>query len=667
LGIEVGLAQHVVNELPETFLAKLHGRNVHGDGEGRNSVLLPPPHLQASGTEDPLPNRNNQAAVFGDAYEFIGRDESQFRVTPAQQRLKARDLAGAKVGLRLVHEEEFVAVERDAQALLQHGALDDLSVHGFGEEAKAVAAAFLGAVHGRVSILDEGFCVVPMLGEDADADAATDPKRTILNPEFGRHSVHDPFGGGGRSFDVGNGTQHDQEFVSSDARHRILIADLPLQPFGTLLEEKIPDRVPERIVDDLEAVEIEEEDRDQLAAAASGGDGLHQPILEQAAVGQSGKPVVVGEKLDLLLGAFAFGDIEDAARHGIDNAGWVTLRLTASQDPPGVAVRMDSLQFNFVRNAGGQGFVKFDVEPLPALGRKDFFLLGKARWRQGRIEAEHPVQLFGPGDVSGLGVKGPAAQPGDALRLVQTSFAPAQLLFRALAFADHGAQAESGRAESDHGELQSRQRSMGRLGEPGRQGEADVDGKHSEHRSRQTPPDRDPDDRNKQKIERLIRDGRRAAEDEPDGEHDRRVLCPDLEDFRSRKPRGQSRQQRRSRFGFQPAVNLRRHIDEEKRSAGEDGDGVAGPPVDDGSRHVGTVNQSVTQESQHAGDGGEDFGHQENQEESSGVAQTAEGKVNAPSLAEQDRPTEIADIECEDPGNSAPRKKGTVVVHERSD
>lgn len=216
---------------------------------------------------------------------------------------------------------------------------------------------------------------------------------------------------------------------------------------------------------------------------------------------------------------------------------------------------------------------------------------------------------------------------------MQTSFAASQLLFRALAFADHGAQAESGRAESEHGELQSRQRSMGRLGEPGRQGKADVDGEHSEHRSWQAAPDRDPDDRNKQKIERLIWDGRRATEYQPDGEHDRCALRRDFEDFRSRKPRGQSRQQRRCGFGFQPAVNLRRHIDEEKWSEGENGDGVAGPPVDDGSGHVGTVNQPVAQKSQHAGHGGEDFGHQENQQEPSNVAQTGEGEVNAPSVA----------------------------------
>ena len=44
-------------------------------------------------------------------------------------------------------------------------------------------------------------------------------------------------------------------------------------PLGHLAQQLVADRVPERVVDDLEAVEVEEEHRQPLAVPVRLGDG----------------------------------------------------------------------------------------------------------------------------------------------------------------------------------------------------------------------------------------------------------------------------------------------------------------------------------------------------------------------------------------------------------
>ena len=48
------------------------------------------------------------------------------------------------------------------------------SVHVIGKEPKVVPPLFLGAIHGRIGILDQGLAVRAVFRENADAEAATD-------------------------------------------------------------------------------------------------------------------------------------------------------------------------------------------------------------------------------------------------------------------------------------------------------------------------------------------------------------------------------------------------------------------------------------------------------------------------------------------------------------
>ena len=78
-----------------------------------------------------------------------------------------------------------------------------------------------------------------------------------------------------------------------------------LQPLGHRAEQRVADRMAERVVDALEAVEIEEHDGKPVAA----GERLLHLVLEQDAVRQIGQRVVPRHMHDLGFGLAALGDI----------------------------------------------------------------------------------------------------------------------------------------------------------------------------------------------------------------------------------------------------------------------------------------------------------------------------------------------------------------------
>ena len=95
---------------------------------------------------------------------------------------------------------------------------------------------------------------------------------------------------------------------------------------ATACSSRSPEAVAERVVDDLEAVEIEEEHAQPLLQAMGLRHRDVEAVVEEQPVGQAGEDVVVGQALDLLLGALPLRDVEGDAEHGrpppeLDGAG----------------------------------------------------------------------------------------------------------------------------------------------------------------------------------------------------------------------------------------------------------------------------------------------------------------------------------------------------------
>ena len=89
--------------------------------------------------------------------------------------------------------------------------------------------------------------------------------------------------------------EQDGELVAAEARHGIARAHGRLQPAGHPDEQLVAGHVAEAVVDDLEAVEIEEEDGEPVGRVPFGAPERElQVIHEQGAVRQSRQPVVEG-------------------------------------------------------------------------------------------------------------------------------------------------------------------------------------------------------------------------------------------------------------------------------------------------------------------------------------------------------------------------------------
>ena len=83
-----------------------------------------------------------------------------------------------------------------------------------------------------------------------------------------------------------------RELVAAEAGHRVAGADRVAQPVGDLDQQLVAGGVAEAVVDLLEAVEVQEQDRHVVGAAAA-VQRLLEPLPEQRAVGQLGEAVVV--------------------------------------------------------------------------------------------------------------------------------------------------------------------------------------------------------------------------------------------------------------------------------------------------------------------------------------------------------------------------------------
>ncbi|MNM29420.1 hypothetical protein D3C81_399610 [compost metagenome] len=103
--------------------------------------------------------------------------------------------------------------------------------------------------------------------------------------------------------------QHDGKFIAALARQRVAAAQAVLQAQRHLLQQLVALDVAERVVDQLEAVQVDEHHGQFRQLAARLDHGQAQAVLEQHAVRQVRQDVVVGLVRDDFLGALAVGDV----------------------------------------------------------------------------------------------------------------------------------------------------------------------------------------------------------------------------------------------------------------------------------------------------------------------------------------------------------------------
>ena len=161
---------------------------------------------------------------------------------------------------------------------------------------------------------------MPMLAVTDDVLLADEVRRPELADE--------PLGHGDRPLQVWPVGGRGRELVAAEAGDEVAVAHGVGDPLGDRDEECVAGGVAERVVDDLEVVEVDEEDgRHRLAAAAAArarSRTRSRRQLEHPAVGRAGQRVALGEVLDVAqehrVAQVQRGDRAELAEHRRDPA-----------------------------------------------------------------------------------------------------------------------------------------------------------------------------------------------------------------------------------------------------------------------------------------------------------------------------------------------------------
>ena len=226
--------------------------------------------LSAGLVQDPLADRDDQAAGFEGRDEVVGLHDPPLRVSPSQERLHADEGAGGELDGWLVQEKELAVVEGMVQVDFDGSVVVDGFLHRRGEGHRAVLAGWPWPDRGRCRRREEAPraatrspSAMPMLAvtskgtslaeiENGGGQDVADPLRHHLRP-----------GGQGGAFD-----EHD-ELVTSEPAHRVPFTECAGQSGGDTGQQLVARLVAQGVVDVLEVVEVEEERRQPGCA----GDG----------------------------------------------------------------------------------------------------------------------------------------------------------------------------------------------------------------------------------------------------------------------------------------------------------------------------------------------------------------------------------------------------------
>ncbi len=358
---EAGLGQDRFHHLVEVGRRNLHRRKIDRDLQWRRPFRGAPASLgQRPGAE-----RQDEAAVLGHRDEHGRRHHAPDRMAPAGERLEAGHHIAPQVDDRLIVQLELLALDRLAQVHLDLPPVVDLLVHRLFVEAVVAARRRLHRVKCEVCSHQQivGIGAVARTDGDPDADAGSDAMTIDLV------GLADLFGqASGDGFDRGarhDRGQHDCKLVAAEPREQVPRLQHTLQSRRDLLQQQIADPMAERVVDDLEAIEVEEQHGElpgslsiaavrmaTLAHAVQCG-SEHAPVREPGQRILGGKPRHVGFRLA------PFGDVGERLHEA-------AVRKTAAPDLDHRAVRHCALGDREPagrRGSGGLGPARMQCRP----------------------------------------------------------------------------------------------------------------------------------------------------------------------------------------------------------------------------------------------------------------------------------------------------------------
>jgi hypothetical protein len=222
-------------------------------------------------------------------------------MVPARERLDAYRLLGPQIDLELIVDLELAAGEGGAQVVLERAAVLQAAVHLRLEEAEGVAPLVLGAIERNVGVLEKASGLLSIARGERHADAGRGDDLVAIEVERLDQRREQAATKRLRLIRLLDPHLNERKLVAADARERVDLAYARLEPSRAQFEQPVAGRVPKGVVDALEAVQIEEQDRNHAITVAQASQRVIQPLAQQLAVGQVRDRIVQGKVAGALL------------------------------------------------------------------------------------------------------------------------------------------------------------------------------------------------------------------------------------------------------------------------------------------------------------------------------------------------------------------------------
>ena len=345
------MVAHCRVDLGHRVVALKHAvRQVHGNRVCKAEAVLPFARLACRLAQRPAAHLDDQPGLLGQR-DKVTRRHQHIAALPTHQRFDADHARGAQVQLGLVVQHQLVAFDGLVQRALQRQLRAPLAGQRRPVRGGSVAAGSLHCIHGHVGIAHQVHDLGAVAREHGDADAGGHEALLVADEHRHAHRVDDarghPFG---FSF-VGHLRQQRDELVAAQSPdgfkrwvgpraggfergldHLVGVAHAQAQAARHFEQQLVASHVAERVVDDLEAVQVDEQKCHAVAQAPRMLQCALAAPDQLAPVGQAGQRVKVGQVSDLVFGIAAVGHVLHDAAVAMQPSVLVELRLSLDVD-----------------------------------------------------------------------------------------------------------------------------------------------------------------------------------------------------------------------------------------------------------------------------------------------------------------------------------------------
>ena len=306
---EPGLGEHRLDRLGQSVLPELSAGKVDRYRNARKPGAVPGIHLRARGAQYPFADGVDKAGLFRDRNELSRRDQAVIRVLPAEQRFDACEAARLGRDQRLVMQQQLVPFDGVEQRVLHRQSAARARTHLCAIHDEAVSAARLGLVHRRIGVLEQRLRFGARVRRDADSYGDGDVERLPIDRKRLFQRTQAALGDRHRRGGILKPGKEEHELVASPPCEGIAFSNARFELGSDELEQRVAHAVSERVVDVLEAVDVDHQHGEHRALAA----GLRKPageaLVEQEPVRQRGQMIGPRQLMESLLHAFAVADV----------------------------------------------------------------------------------------------------------------------------------------------------------------------------------------------------------------------------------------------------------------------------------------------------------------------------------------------------------------------